>query len=773
MSPAFCRRVNFRDVGELLINLDASICRKLLLEVLPNLRLLDPACGSAAFLVAAMKTLINVYAAVVGRIEFLGNPGLKQWLNRVKKEHPSVSYFIKKTIITKNLFGVDIMEEAVEIAKLRLFLALVAAANRVDDLEALPNIEFNIMAGNSLIGLMKVDDKEFENRTANLFRKSYRQVLEEKNRLIRSYRDATGYMEDLQALRDRIAEFEGQATGTLNEILLDEFNHLGIKYEQATWDEKKNAEGKPAKRAVKLTDIETLKPFHWGFEFDEIINNGRGGFDAIITNPPWEIFKPIAKEFCYEYDPEVERRGTDIKDFEKRLAKLLEQPEVRKKYLEFLSRFPHVSAFYRSAPQYRNQISIVNGKKAGTDINLYKLFVEQCFNLVRNGGYCGVVVPSGIYSDLGTKQLREMLFTQTRITGLFCFENRKGIFDNVDSRFKFVVLTFEKGDVTPSIPAAFMRHDVADLERFPDEGAILIPVDLIRRLSPSSLSVVEFRNEIDAEIAGRFLRFPSLGEKIAGQWSVTFYNEFHMTNDSRLFRTERRTSRLPLFEGKMIWHFECGRSEPRYWIDEQEGRVSLLGRTADEGQMLDYQQYRFAYRSITGNTNERTMVCSVLPKNCFFGHSLNGLSRSRSQIAAAEMLYLTAIMGSFSVDYAVRQRVATQLTMFFVYQLPVPRLVEKDAAFWPIVKRAARLICTTPEFDDLAREVGLQSHKDGVTDPDERATLRAELDGLVAHLYGLTEDEFAYILTTFPLVPEPIKIAAQNAYRDVERGLVK
>lgn len=111
--------------------------------------------------------------------------------------------------------------------------------------------------------------------------------------------------------------------------------------------------------------------------------------------------------------------------------------------------------------------------------------------------------------------------------------------------------------------------------------------------------------------------------------------------------------------------------------------------------------------------------------------------------------------------------------MFYIYQLPIPRLTEKDPGFAPIVNHAAKLICTTPEFDDLARDVGLKNHKNGVADPIERGKLRAELDGLIAHLYGLTEEEFAYILTTFPLVPEPVKVAAQNAYRDVERGLVK
>ena len=71
---------------------------------------------------------------------------------------------------------------------------------------------------------------------------------------------------------------------------------------------------------LTIKDIEALHPFHWGYEFDEILNK-RGGFDAIITNPPWEGFKPLDKEFAKEHDPEIERRGTDIKDFEKRFIR--------------------------------------------------------------------------------------------------------------------------------------------------------------------------------------------------------------------------------------------------------------------------------------------------------------------------------------------------------------------------------------------------------------------------------------------------------------------
>ena len=111
--------------------------------------------------------------------------------------------------------------------------------------------------------------------------------------------------------------------------------------------------------------------------------------------------------------------------------------------------------------------------------------------------------------------------------------------------------------------------------------------------------------------------------------------------------------------------------------------------------------------------------------------------------------------------------------MFLIYQTPAPRLTSANSAYGALATRAARLICTTIEYDALAREAGLDSHRDGATNEHERARLRAEIDGLVAHLYGLSETQFAHILTGFPLVAEPVKVAARNAYRDVQRGLLR
>jgi type I restriction-modification system DNA methylase subunit len=114
-----------------------------------------------------------------------------------------------------------------------------------------------------------------------------------------------------------------------------------------------------------------------------------------------------------------------------------------------------VSAFYRSAPQYKNQISTVNGKKAGSDINLYKLFLELCFDLLRPGGRCGIITSGGVYSDLGAKQLREMLFSECKLDSLFGLANERFIFENVHHSQKVCLLVFEKGGNSDSFTAAF------------------------------------------------------------------------------------------------------------------------------------------------------------------------------------------------------------------------------------------------------------------------------------------------------------------------------
>jgi hypothetical protein len=811
------KEIKFDTVADLLARMDTRTALKLVNEVLPSITILDPAVGSGAFLVAALKTLINVYYAVVGRAELGASAELQNWLRHIQKDHPSVGYYIKRRIVTDNLHGVDIMEEACEIAKLRLFLAMVSSVRKVEDLEPLPNIDFNILPGNSLVGLMRVDEVEFNqtNTQLGLFSETkprpFTELLSTKNRKLESYRHAAevvGKEMNLRTLRDDIDTEMQLANGVMDELLRDQFEKLQVKFEEATWDAAKHTLGKPKKRPIETRDIQAQTPFHWGYVFDDIIQK-RGGFDIILANPPWEVFKPQAKEFFAEYSKVVTKNKMTIKEFEKEQGTLLQNAEVREAWLAYESRFPHLSSWFRSAPEFKHQSAIVGGKKAGSDVNLYKLFVERSFHLLRPGGHCGIVIPSGIYTDLGTKGLRDLLFNHTQIQGLFCFENRKTIFEGVDSRFKFVVLTFEKvaalrlqalGEAkasappndllagqaievvggnagTLTFPAAFMRLDVDELASFPEEGALWLDVELIKRLSPESHSVMEFKGEADILIAEKMLRFPLLGEQLQGVWNVGFSAEFHMTSDGKkLFKTEPSVGRLPLYEGKMIWQFDAAYDGPRYWVDEDDGRKALLGRRQDEAHCLDYQAYRLGFRDIARNTDTRTLICAMLPP-VFHGNKLPTVKvfdqLGNRMVDDSTQLYLCGVWNSFIIDWMLRQKVNTTINFFYLHQLPIPRLGEQNTVFDAIAQRAARLTCTTPEFDDLAREMGLRDHRDGATDPAERARLRAEIDGLVAHLYGLAESEFAHVLGTFPLVAAPVKTAAQNAYRDVERGLIK
>lgn len=693
----------FGDLAQLVDGLDDATATSLIDEVLPQLSVLDPACGAGAFLIAAANTLVAIYRDVFAWIDRAGGDLLRQRLADIRATHRSLDDCLTRRVLADNLYGVDLMPEAVEIARQRLALLVEGDGDA-------PVIR--VVAGNALIGLL-------------------------------------GAPPGARAT-DEACDAE----------LLDRFRTLGIRYERSTWDSTKNLPGPSERRPMGVADIARLRPLHWPLAFAGVIR--RGGFDAIVTNPPWDVFKPNGKEFFEAHSELVTKKSMSIHDFEAEQARLLEDPTLREAWLDYRSAFVHQSAFFRAAPEYKHQTSTANGRRVGSDLNLYKLFTERCYRLLREGGHCGLIVPSGIHTDLGAKGLREMLFDRATIESLFCIENRDAVFGDVHRMFKFVVLQFARGGQTRQFPAAFMRRDVSELNEFPSHGSVSIDVDLIRKLSPDSLSVMEFKGELDVKIARRMARFPLLGEVIAGVWRLRLNREFDMTNDGRLFQTSAGVGRLPLFEGKMIWHFDDRFAEPRYWVDEERGRAAILGHVRagpsparnsgartprllpDQAEgRLGYERPRFAIRAVASNVNARTLIAAIVPANHFCGNSL--LIES-SGLSEAESLYLAGVMNSFVLDWLLRQKITTNVNMFQIYQLPVPRLVAGDAEFDAIVGRVDRLVNV---------------------DASERATLRAELDAIVARLYGLNESEFAHVLATFPLVDAETRERARNAMEGV------
>jgi hypothetical protein len=760
-----------------------------------------------------VKTLLGIYTGLLGRAEAVQEKAVLQWVETEKKKHKApVAYWLKKKIITENLFGVDIMEEAVEIAKLRLFLALVASVERRDHLEPLPNIEFNLMHGNSLIGLLHVDPKKFDSTAPNGSQgrmtlvhqptpkdlgfaveskaapttkekvgahlaekraKKYAELLREKNRLVDLYKRSALDFEDLTALKESIETKKREARGILDKLLLDEFHGLAIQFEEATWDEKKGKEGKPQRRKLKLDDVQALYPFHWAYEFDEIVV-GRGGFDAIITNPPWDAFKPNSKEFFTKVSRVVTKKKMSFREFEKEKVKILRDRQLRSEWLIYLGGFPHVSAWFRSAPQFVNQSAVVDGRKTSSDLNLYKLFTEQAFNLLRAHGCCSIIDKAGIYSHLGSTGLRRLLLTQCELGEILGFSNEKFLFDGVHHAERFAIVSFSKHGTTNEIRGVFRinpREAVRprDLESFLHDQANRVSIKLttLQRFSPETLSLMEFKTNEEVRIVEKLFGFPLLQEPVDSDWEVSWCNELHMNQDADLFFNRKGAGMLPLAAGKTFNQYEFSRDTAKFWLDEKSTRRRILGSTTDAGQLLDYQHYRLAFRDVASNTNERTMIATVLPPEVFCPHTVSLEKLPTSKLNQIRRLGLVALFNAFVTDFIVRQKVTNHVSFFFVYQLPIPRLSESDPRLLALTHRAARLIGRSAEFDDLLKEVfgrNANHRSHGVTNEAKRSEVRAEIDAIIAHLYNLTEEEFAYILSTFPLVPQETKTLVLNTF---------
>ncbi|MFZ4580208.1 MAG: Eco57I restriction-modification methylase domain-containing protein [Myxococcota bacterium] len=815
--PPGVRRRRFDTVADLLLGLDAALCRKLLIKetggVLPGLSLLDPACGSGAFLVAAMKTLVNIYSAALGRIDFLGDKPLTDWKTSILRQHKSVHYFIKKAIITDNLYGVDVMEEATEIAKLRLFLSLVASAESEEQLEPLPNIDFNVLAGNSLIGLLRVSDREYaEHRSGyqgNLFAASYKTVLADKNRKVEAYRhNAVKLGGDLTAVRNAIDAAKVDAYRTLDRILLDEFTKKAIKFEQATWDVAAGKEGKPKKRTVTLSDIRDLRPLHWGFDFDEVMND-RGGFDAILTNPPWEVWQTDEKEFFQAGNGAAARlKKLRLEDWKARRTEYMRDPDVCRAWLTYASRFPHVSAWFKSSDDFCMQkVFRVNGTRAPTKINLCNAFLERTLSLLRPGGRLGLVSAGGILNDLAGRTLRDFMFERTTLDPFIALSNERDAFEGVHHDFRFCLVSLAKRGSTAVVRTRF-RVTVAEALR-PDQlgdflsrsdDAVELPVAVIRELSPETLAIMDFRQTSELVAAMRIARFPRLSDWSCEDLHFKLGTDLNMTTDGP-FESQPAANRLPLQEGKTLHQYDPYFAHPTNWFSEGRLREKASSKRAADAKKLarvhglrwsgntaamrfDHEEFRLAFRDVGPQTNERSMIAAILPPGVACPHTTSvelvyqpvvvrstlPIDLNAQVLSAKDRLYLCAIFNSFVADYWLRRSLTKHLSFMHVYNLPVPRLPAGDPGMEAVVHRAARLTCTTPSFDDLARAAGLRDHRDGARDPDDRARLRAELDGLVAHLYGLTAEEFAYVLGTFPLVPAPVTLAAANAWRDVAQG---
>ena len=408
---------------------DPEVLHNFYFKGLQQITVLDPTCGSGAFLFEALIILYPLYNACLSRMRYLlgkatgDEPDIVNWGGRLHfddldidqstladsvpafpggskvlddlraeveriNEHPSAEYFIKKSIIVNNLFGVDIMEEAVEICKLRLFLTLIATVERDDSkdnfgVEPLPDIDFNILAGNTLVGYTSIADidrlwHEVELGSSTLaFEKDHtrlKKLVEEYGKVLKAWRlQQLGEWRGAPLTKEQVLSAVEGVRPDLNEDIWRLYRTAGMATKQV-----RAANG--TTKTVELTQADFVRshePFHWLLEFPSIA--AAGGFEVIVGNPP---------------------------------------------YLE--------------VSKLRGAYEIV-GYRTANARDIYAWVVERTLKIGIHSGRLSLIIPTSIVSSTSFGSLREVVRESAHVTWFASFANRPGqLFEGAQNRLTII-----------------------------------------------------------------------------------------------------------------------------------------------------------------------------------------------------------------------------------------------------------------------------------------------------------------------------------------------
>lgn len=493
------------------------------------------------------------------------------------------------------------------------------------------------------------------------------------------------------------------------------------------------------------------------------------GFDAVISNPPWETIKPIRKEFA-----QINKGALDIKDFDAFFDDQLKTDPA------FKQEWETYAAFY---DQYRAFLRSRYAAQGDGDLNYYKLFVERDLNLLKTDGRLTLLIPSGIQTDESTAALRRLMFTQYTLLQLYSFENKgyaetvKGkenrvkLFPDVHPQFKFSILTVKNQpnrQAESTFQAKFYLHDPAELATEP----INYNQAMVQKFSPENLSIMEFRAASDYQLCAKIRR----EHPLLGTIGIVFRREFHMTDDGNLFK-KTRTSPYDclLYEGKMIHQYHSYFESARYYIDKSVGENSLLTKKIralkksvkmseleiesflkNQAIKLDCEDYKLVYRDVGSSTNERTLISTILPPTVFTGNTLTHVANFQYEVQGGKLLqhhigypqlvYLMALLNSLVLNYYIRNKISVHISMFYAYELPIPAATDTQRA--AIMQDAFTLLTrhdAAGAFADLGHALRIEPETDA--DPIQ---VRARLEARIAKdLFGLTEAEWRYLTGTF------------------------
>ncbi|EFA3401919.1 restriction endonuclease [Campylobacter jejuni] len=727
--------------------IQSALKDKLNNENILKFKILDNACGSGHFLVGVLNAITHIVLYEVDESDIL-----------------------KRLLLKRIIYGVDLNPFSIELTKLSLWIDSFIFTT------PLSFIEHHIKCGNALINSNLSDFKDLiKQNSSNLFTNSITQEFEILQEVF----------EKLDNLKDTNEEQIKQSKQIYQNEITPKLNKLNLYLNYINTLHFVNKEELQILKALSQDDIQNLSQneqakaiiskyqkefnfFNYELEFPEIVENQVfKGFDIIIGNPPWDKTKFSDSDFFPQYKSDyrslIASKKKEIQD------NLLAKDYIKQNYEKQKAYINDLSEYYKKAYPLN---------KGSGDGNLFRLFVEKNLSLLKQDGNLAYVLPSALMFEDGSLTLRKEILENKTLEYFYSFENRQAIFADVDSRYKFALMLIKntQANHTHKIKMMFYKTDINSLKN--KDEILTLNLKDIKKLSPTHLALMELKDKQALEILRKsYNTFQNLSFDY-----IDFRRELDMTNDKDLFIEEFREGLLPLYEGKMIHQFDANFSQTTYFLekakfDERLKSKELYRAKKATGKELnpklikyDREFFRLGYRKISRDTDERTLIASLLPKNC--GGADSTYSNIPKQyvlkddvicidiIPYEKILFTLALFNSLVVDFIIRNMVQINVSKSYLERIPLPQPsdeeIQNNEIYKTLAKNALLLQLYNDQnhhFDELKQEFNIKNEEIPKT-KKAYDILRAKNDLLVKELYGLSDDEFSYMISTFKVLNE-------------------
>jgi hypothetical protein len=719
-----------------------------------DFRLADLAMGSGHFLTAAIDHIEMKMAAFLGE-EGHAVPGVAKELallaNAAKEAigaeapEPEPSSLLRRQIARRCIYGLDINPIAVELARVSIWIHTFVRGLPMSSLD------HNLVCANSLTGIGSIEEAldvlvPGRNGQATLFDEPIEKALESaRTTLVDAALMPELSKDETRAATKMVVKARKEAETA--KLLFDAAVLTRIGHENMISGVNPEPIAKSASHAEAQALLAPLNPAHMPVLFPEVFLRENGGFDVLVGNPPWEKLKVEEHSWWWLRFPGL--RALSVGSRNDEIGRLRRsRPDLEREFALEVEATRGARAVLTSGP--------FPGIGSG-DVDLYKAFAWRNWSLIRSEGWLAVVLPRGALTGSGTEKWRRRILAHGQFVDVnFLVNNRKWIFENVDVRYSIALVIASKGSVSNLVRFAgpfYSLHEFAQGRR----SLASVPTDEFTTWTKTA-SFPYLLDEESGEVFRRFRLSPDFGTSDVLEFRPV--RELDATQDRDLFTTDLATSSsgIPVLTGSSFELWSPNFGEP-YGSSTSDAVPHLLQKIVrSSGQLrsafyessittiegLPMQRARIAFRDVTSPTNTRTMICCLLPPGVLLVHPAPYLLLRKGD--ERDESFLLGVLSSMIFDWYTRRIVELHMTFELLDRMPIPRPDSGDSTRQRVVEIAGRLAAVDERFSEWAAAVGVPV---GSVSEDEKPLLEAELDALVAHLYGLSREHVIHIFETF------------------------